>query len=266
MKVSIITVCYNSAATIQDTFESVLCQTYSDIDYVVVDGNSNDETVNIIKEYEKKFNGKMHWISESDKGLYDAMNKGIKMANGDIIGILNSDDYYASNNVLTSIIEEMTKKNIDSCYGNLLYIKKNKSYRYWRSGIKKSFKLGWMPPHPCFFVKKSIYEKYGCYRLDCGFTADYELMLRFLEKQQITTSWINEVFVKMRIGGVSNKNISSRIEAYKDDKAAWIVNNLKPYFFTILLKKIIKISQFFNISSINRITGQDGAYQSKFLQ
>ena len=124
MKISIITVCYNSASTIRDTFESVLRQTYSDIDYVVIDGNSNDETVSIIKEYEQRFNGKMRWISESDNGLYDAMNKGIKMAAGDIIGILNADDYYASNTVIENICKIMTKENIDSCYGNLLYIKK----------------------------------------------------------------------------------------------------------------------------------------------
>jgi len=244
MKISIITVCYNSVLTIRDTFESVLNQTYSDIDYIVVDGNSKDETVSVIKDYEQKFNGKMRWISEPDNGLYDAMNKGIRMANGDIVGMLNSDDYYASNNILALVIEAMSEKNIDACYGNLLYIKNNKPYRYWRSGQKKSFKWGWMPPHPSFFVRKKIYEKYGYFRLDCGFAADYELMLRFLEKQQITTSWVDEIFVNMRTGGVSNKRILSRINAYKDDKTAWMVNNLKPYFFTIFFKKILKISQY----------------------
>jgi glycosyltransferase involved in cell wall biosynthesis len=245
MKISIITVCYNSASTIRDTFEAVLNQTYSDIDYVVIDGNSNDETVSVIKEYEKKFNDKMRWISELDTGLYDAMNKGIQMANGDVIGILNSDDYYASNNVLTMVIEAMSKKNIDSCYGNLLYIRKNKPYRYWRSGTQKSFKFGWMPPHPSFFVKKNIYEKHGCFRLDCGSAADYELMLRFLERVKITTFWIDELFTIMGVGGVSNNSFFSRINAHNNDKKGWAVNNLTPYFFTFILKKILKIPQYF---------------------
>ena len=252
MKISIITVSYSSASTIRDTFESVLNQTYSDIDYVVIDGNSSDETILIIKEYEQKFNGRMHWISEPDNGLYDAMNKGIKMSSGEIIGILNSDDYYASNNVLTQVVDTISSKNTDSCYGNLLYVKKNKPYRYWRSGPHKSFKYGWMPPHPSLFIKKNIYEKFGYYRLDCGTAADYELMLRFLEKEKVTTQWIDELLVIMRVGGISNRSISSRIEALKNDKKGWIVNNLKPYFFTTFLKKIRKIPQYFQLIKLSK--------------
>jgi glycosyltransferase involved in cell wall biosynthesis len=244
-RISIITVCYNSASTIRDTFEAVLNQTYSDIDYVVVDGNSSDETVSIIKEYEQKFNGRMRWISEPDNGLYDAMNKGIKMSSGEIIGILNSDDCYASENVLMQVVDTISSKNIDSCYGNLLYVKKNKPYRYWCSGSQESFKFGWMPPHPTFFVKRKIYEDFGLFRLDCGVNADYELMLRFLEKEKITTFWINELLVIMRVGGVSNSSISSRIESLGNDKKGWIVNNLKPYFFTFFLKKARKMPQYF---------------------
>jgi glycosyltransferase involved in cell wall biosynthesis len=250
MKISIITVSYNSASTIKDTFESILLQTHSDIEYIVIDGNSSDGTVSIIKEYELKFNGKMKWISESDNGLYDAMNKGIKMATGDIVGILNSDDYYISNDVISSVVNVMSDKNINSCYGNIIYIKKGKPYRYWKSGNYKSFKFGWMPPHPAFFVRKSIYEKYGLFRLDCESAADYELMLRFLEKEKITTFWIDKIFTLMRTGGVSNKNISSRISAYKCDTKAWIVNGLKPYLFSIVLKKIVKIPQYFRAFGI----------------
>ena len=244
---SIITVCYNSALTIRDTFESVLNQTYSDIDYVVVDGNSTDETISIIKEYEHKFNGRMRWISEPDNGLYDAMNKGLKTANGEITGILNSDDRYASDDVLKQVVDTVSGKNTDSCYGNLLYVKKNKPYRYWQAGNRKSFKLGWMPPHPSLFIKKNVYEKYGYYRLDCGTAADYELMLRFLEKEKVTTQWIDELLVIMRVGGISNRSISSRIEALNNDKRGWIVNNLKPYFFTTFLKKARKIPQYFQL-------------------
>ena len=252
MKISIITVCYNSAATIRDTFESVLNQTYSDIDYVVVDGNSGDKTVSIIKEYEQKFKGKMRWISEPDNGLYDAMNKGIQMTSGDIIGILNSDDYYASNNILELVAKMFSEKNVDSCYGNLLYIKNEKPYRLWKSGKRRSFKLGWMLPHPCFFVKKSIYEKFGCFRLDCGSAADYELMLRFFEKENITTQWINELFIIMRIGGISNNSVISRIKAYKNDKKGWAVNNLEPLFLTFIMKKIFKIPQYFHVINISK--------------
>jgi len=245
MKVSIITVCYNSASTIHNTFESVLNQSYQDIDYIVVDGHSTDGTLTIIKNYEKKFTGRMRWISEVDNGLYDAMNKGIQMASGDIIGILNSDDYYASNAVLESVCNIINDKKIDSCYGNILYEKNKKPYRFWRAGRKKSFKLGWMPPHPGFFLKKCIYEKYGCFKLDYGSAADYELMLRLLEKERITTMWVNELFVIMKVGGISNKSFLSRIRAYKNDKKGWIDNNLSLYFFTLFLKKIVKISQYF---------------------
>jgi len=253
MKISIITVSCNSVLTIRDTFESVLSQTYTDIDYVVIDNNSKDGTVSIIKEYDSKFDGRMRWVSESDNGLYDAMNKGILMTQGDIIGILNSDDYYASNAVLEIVCKTMNTKNIDSCYGNLLYIRNNKPYRYWYAGVHKSFKLGWMPPHPAFFVRKTIYEKYGSFRLDCGSSADYELMLRFLQREDISTSWINELFVMMRVGGISNNSFSSRLNAYSNDKNSWKINNITPYFLTFFLKKILKIPQYF---LVRRISGK----------
>ena len=245
LKISIITVCYNSASTIRDTFESILAQTYSNIEYVIIDANSNDETPLIIKEYESKFNNKMTWISEPDNGLYDAMNKGIKMATGDIIGILNSDDYYISKNVLSNIVKIMSEKNLDSCYGNLLYVKNGKPYRYWKSGNYKSFKMGWMPPHPAFFVKKLVYEKYGLFRLDCGVNADYEIMLRFLEIYNISTQWIDKVIVCMAVGGKSNNGLQARINAIYDNKTAWKVNNIKPYIFTFFLKRLNKIPQYF---------------------
>lgn len=184
-------------------------------------------------------------VSEPDNSMYDAMNKGIKMATGDIVGILNSDDFYISKNVLSYIAEIMSEKELDSCYGNILYVKNGRPYRYWKSGNYKSFRMGWMPPHPAFFVKKTIYEKYGLFRLDCGAAADYELMLRFLEKEKITTLWIDEIFTIMRVGGISNRYLSSRISAYKNDKKAWVINNLTPYFFTLIAKKIVKIPQYF---------------------
>jgi len=263
MKISVITVCKNSASTICNTFESLLNQTYFDIDYIVIDGNSTDATISIIEKYESKFKGRMRWISERDKGLYDAMNKGIKLAVGEIIGIINSDDYLASNDVLEDVHKIICEKKKDSCYGNLLYMKNNKPYRFWQAGKQKSFKFGWMPPHPSFFIRKSIYDKYGCFRLDCGSTADYELMLRFFEKEKITTEWINKLFIVMRTGGVSNISLLSRIEAHHYDKKGWTKNNLSPYFFTFFLKKILKIPQYL---ILNKLYGENFTLRSLRIQ
>jgi glycosyltransferase involved in cell wall biosynthesis len=245
LKISIITVCYNSASTIRYTIESVFKQAHNDIEYILVDGNSTDETISIVKEYEPRFNGRMRWISEPDNGLYDAMNKGISMATGDIIGILNSDDIYASSDILSIVNKITAENNVDSCYGNILYIKNGRPFRYWKSGNHKSFKRGWMPPHPSFFVRKDVYEKHGVFRLDCGINADYELLLRFLDICKISTMWINKIFVYMNAGGKSNSSLKVRFDAIGNDRIAWKVNNIHPYFFTLFLKRLRKIPQFF---------------------
>jgi glycosyltransferase involved in cell wall biosynthesis len=245
MKISIITVCFNSIKSIRTVFQSVLSQIDIDLEYILIDGSSTDGTIGVIKDYAEKYPQIIKWVSEPDNGMYDAMNKGIVMATGEIIGILNSDDFYASNEILSLVDKIMTTKKIDSCYGNLVYIKNNKPYRYWRSGKQRSFKLGWMPPHPTFFIKKSIYEKYGLYRLNCGINGDYELMLRLLEKNNISTMWLDEVFVYMCAGGKSNNGFQSRLNGLVNDKFAWRINNLSPFFFTLSLKKIQKIPQFF---------------------
>jgi glycosyltransferase involved in cell wall biosynthesis len=247
MNISIITVCYNSVKTIRKTIESVLNQINVEFEYIIIDGKSEDGTIEIIEEYADKNSGKIFWSSEPDRGIYDAMNKGINMAAGDIISILNSDDIYASADVIYMVNKTMVEKDLDSCYGNLVYIKNNKPYRYWRAGIQESFKFGWMPPHPTFFVKKCIYEKYGLYRLDCGVNADYELMLRLLEIHTISTTWINKVLVYMTVGGVSNSGLKSRLDAFLNDNTAWKKNNLSPCFFTLLLKWARKLTQFIAI-------------------
>jgi hypothetical protein len=173
------------------------------------------------------------------------MNKGIRMATGDIIGILNSDDRYASNSILSLIHNTIIENNVDSCYGDLLYVKNGKPYRYWKSGEQKYFFSGWMPPHPSFFVRKEIYEKYGIFRLDCGINADYELLLRFLDIYKISTMWINKIFVYMNVRGRSNNSLKARFDAISNDGIAWKVNNINPYFFTLFLKRLRKIPQFF---------------------
>lgn len=247
MKISIITVCYNSERTVARTIESVLAQDFSDIEYLIVDGASSDNTVAIAETYRSRFAEKgisytVH--SEPDKGIYDAMNKGVLLASGDIIGILNSDDCYASSDVLSSVASGFEERKTDTLYGNLIYVKNGKPYRYWKSGKPRTFRYGWMPPHPAFFVTKEAYARYGLYRLDCGVNADYELMLRFLEKCRATTCWIDKVFVKMSAGGISDNGVGSRLQGVIDNKIAWKVNGMKLPFYTVYWKKIRKIPQF----------------------
>ncbi len=247
MKISIITVCYNSSQTISRTIESVLSQENVRLEYLIIDGASKDNTVAIAETYRNQFESKDFSFSvksEPDKGIYDAMNKGVNLATGDIIGILNSDDYYASTDVLYSVLQGFEKSNTDSLYGNLLYVKNGKSYRYWNSGKPRTMKFGWMPPHPAFFVKKDIYQKYGLFRLDCGTAADYELMLRFLEKNKISTLWINKTFTNMEAGGASSAGIDAYKKSHQNDKNAWVLNDLKPAPGFAWLKKIRKIPQF----------------------
>ncbi|MCQ2592675.1 MAG: glycosyltransferase [Treponema sp.] len=247
MKVSIITVCFNSEKYISRAIESVLSQNYLDVEYLIIDGGSKDSTVSICNSYIPAFAEKeMSYIisSEADNGIYDAMNKGISRATGDVIGILNSDDFYASNDILSMVMKNMKDNDIDSCFGNLLYIKNNKPYRYWKSGAPRTFKFGWMPPHPTFFVRKNVYNTLGIFRLDCGTAADYELMLRFLEKNHISTMWINKTFTFMEAGGASSASLKAYKKAHGEDNDAWKKNGIKAPFAVAWLKKIRKLPQF----------------------
>ena len=246
MKVSILTVVYNGARTIRQSVESVLKQDYPDIEYIVIDGNSNDGTQDIVRSYGEKIT---RFISEPDAGIYDAMNKGINLATGDVIGILNSDDFYAYGSAISDVVQTIKSGEYDGTYGDLEYIDANNESvvkRKWISGIYKdgSFVYGWMPPHPTFFVKREIYERLGAFRLDLGSAADYELMLRFVHKEKINLAYIPKVVVKMRAGGVSNSNFKNRLAANRNDLRAWQVNNLNPRFYTLWLKPLRKIIQF----------------------
>jgi glycosyltransferase len=247
LKVSIITVSYNSESTIGDTIKSVISQTYKNIEYLIIDGNSVDNTLNIIKKYNSKI---YKIVSENDNGIYDAMNKGINLATGDIIAILNSDDVYSNVNVINNVVEKFKQNSISCLYGDLVYTKKNdlnKITRFWKSGkyINNSFLYGWMPPHPTFFVKREIYLKYGYFRLNLSSAADYEIMLRIIHKNNERVFYFPEILIKMREGGVSNDNLLNRLRANKQDKIAWSINEIKPYFFTLWLKPLRKIHQFF---------------------
>ena len=246
-RVSIITVCYNSANTIEHTIRSVLKQrkTGVKLEYIVVDGASNDGTIDIIKKFEDEIT---IFISEPDSGVYDAMNKGIRLASGDIIGFLNSDDLYSHGKVIDRIITIFEKYNCDSVYGDVVYVDRNnisKIIRCWKSCSYEEglFRKGWHPPHPAFFVKREIYEKYGKFRLDFEIAADYELMLRFLEKYRITTYYIPEILVRMRIGGKSNKDLRNILRANYECYRAWKVNGLSPPLLLPFYKIIRKLPQ-----------------------
>lgn len=243
MKISIITVSYNAIATIEDTIKCVLAQSYENIEYIVVDGNSSDGTKEVISKYKNQIS---KIIIESDNGIYFAMNKGLSLATGDVIGILNADDLYADNDIIENVVTEFENANADALYGDLVYIKNNKVIRYWKSGKYswKLFKFGWMPPHPTFFVKKEMYKRIGVFNTDFKLAADYELMLRFLYLNKISCVYLPKVLVKMNIGGESNKSLKNRILANSEDKKAWKVNMLKMPFYTNYLKPLLKVKQF----------------------
>lgn len=209
MKISIITVCYNSATTIEKTIQSVANQTYNNIEYIIVDGNSKDETLSIIKKHESTIT---KWVSEPDKGLYDAMNKGIAMATGDIVGIVNSDDTFYSNTILADIAAFHQNNAIDASVGNIIQhnlkgkIVRLYSSKNWRP---EKLKIGFMPPHPSIFFKKSLFEKYGDYKLDFKIGADYELITRFFLKNKISWKYSGITTTAMLVGGLSSSGTSS---------------------------------------------------------
>lgn len=252
MKISIITIAYNSAATIEDTIQSVLSQDYPEVEYIIVDGASTDKTLSIVDRYADRI---AHFISEPDKGIYDAMNKGVQLATGDVIGILNSDDFYADTRVLSDVASRFgaertdSAANIDALYADLVYVdreKGDKVVRYWKAGPYRpnSFRRGWMPPHPTFFVRRACYERYGLYSLDLRSAADYELMLRFIHKHGIKLAYLERVITHMRIGGESNVSIKNRIRANQEDRRAWTMNGLRPAWYTLSLKPLSKLGQF----------------------
>ena len=246
MKASIITVVYNGAEFIRDCIESVRNQTYANIEYIIVDGNSTDGTVEIVQSYGTNV---ARFISEPDKGLYDAMNKGIRLATGDVIGLLNADDFYRHNRVIENMVATFERTGSDAVYGDMLYVDRTdtrKLKRYWRSGwySEDAFLWGWMPGHLSFFAKRQLYTDYGLFRLDMKSAADYELMLRFIHKNKAKLAYMNEVTIVMRVGGISNSSLQNRLRANREDQRAWQLNGLKPYFFTFWLKPLRKLKQY----------------------
>ncbi|MEN8148121.1 MAG: glycosyltransferase family 2 protein [Campylobacterota bacterium] len=246
MKISIITSVYNNRETIAEAIESVLSQTYDDIEYIVVDGASTDGTVDVIKRYEGQIST---FVSEPDKGIYDGLNRGVALATGDVVGFLHSDDLFQDEHVVAKIAEAFKADDVDSTYGDLVYVSKentSKVVRYWKSGAYSLKKLenGWMPPHPTFYVKRRVYEAYGAFDTSFKIAADYDSILRFLGREGITTRYIPEVLVKMRVGGESNKSLKNLVCKTKEDIRA-IKNNDVGHIRSLLFKNLSKIPQFF---------------------
>jgi glycosyltransferase involved in cell wall biosynthesis len=247
MKVTIITVCFNSSSTIQETLKSVTNQDYEDIEYIVIDGRSNDGTLEIIKGHQQLIN---KCISEPDDGLYYAMNKGLELATGDVIGFMNSDDIFNHDSCVSEIMNTFNTTDADIVYGDIVYTDPkdtSRIVRYWKSGEFEidSHQRCWMPPHPATYIKRSIFEKFGNFNTDFKIAADYELLLRFIFTHKIYPVYLSKIMVRMRTGGLSNASIRniiiSNIEVFKSHKA----NLLDVSIWKILLKPLRKLRQYF---------------------
>ncbi len=243
--ISIITAAKNASATIARCIESVQQQHYP-AEHIIVEGSSTHHTAMILKN---NLPHGVRIIYDPESGLYDAINKGLASATGEIVGVLNADDFYAHTNVLSRVAKVFENRSIDSCYGDLAYVatgNSTKVVRYWKARPcrKELFFRGWMPPHPTFFVRRSIYEAYGGFNPNLGSSADYELILRFFMRQNITTAYIPEILVIMRTGGLSNASLRNRIKANRMDKMAWKINCLKAKPWTFIAKPLLKIGQY----------------------
>jgi glycosyltransferase len=246
MKISVITATWNSAQTISDTLDSILSQSYTDIEYIVIDGLSRDNTLEIIKNHNVKVD---IIVSEKDNGIYDALNKGIAVATGDVIGFLHSDDVFACSDALQQIADAFSQSEIDSVYGDLNYVSKNDTervIRHWKSNEykRKNILSGWMPPHPTFYMKRVCYQTFGSFDLSYKISADYDSILRYLWKNSLTSSYVPKVLINMRVGGESNRSLKNIILKSKEDYKA-MKNNDLPAVTALLGKNLSKIPQFF---------------------
>jgi len=251
MKVSIITVTYNSARTLTRAIRSVCRQDFKNLEYIIVDGESADSTLNIVKEFAAQY-PQIKYISENDNGIYDAINKGIQMATGDVIGLLNSDDELQNNHILSHIIKHMNEEKADILYGDLVYCKYDaiehnppRVVRYWKSNPfhERDIKLGWMPPHPTMYCKKEVFKKVGLYRTDFRISADYEFILRAFTMPELKKVYLPEVIIKMETGGISNRNIRTMCMKTREDIRAMKMHHMN-VLVTILCKNLRKIKQF----------------------
>ncbi len=244
-KLSIITVTKNDKNYIEDCIKSVIEQQYPNYEYIIIDGGSTDGTIDIIKKYCDHIS---IFVSEPDGGIYDAMNKGIKLATGDIVGILNSDDIYKSNDVLTEVVREFTEKGVDAVFADLVYVDRNntdKIVRYYKSAnfTPDKFAYGWMPAHPTFFLKRKYYEKYGLFKTDYQIAADYELVVRLLGKNKLSYSYLPKVIIKMRSGGISTSSFKSNWILNMEIIRACRENGIQTNIFKVFSKYLVKFYQ-----------------------
>ena len=244
MKLSIVTPVYNDPR-ISRALDSILSQQHDEeLELIVIDGGSGASTLDVLQRYRDRIS---ILVSEPDKGVYDAMNKGIRLATGEVIGILNADDRYYDDFVLRDVAAAFQDPKTDACYGDLVYVDSlDRISRYWKSGEyhPSKFYLGWMPPHPTFFVRRGLYEKYGNFDLRYTIAADYELMFRLILKHRISLKYIPRVLVKMSLGGKSNRSVSNIIKANLEVWQAWRNNNLSFGYLVPLLKPAQKVVQF----------------------
>ena len=245
MKLSIVTVVLNNKVFLESCIGSVLEQDCPNVEYIIIDGGSTDGTLQVIKKYEKRIN---RWISEKDQGIYDAMNKGIRLATGDVIGILNSDDFYVSKDVLSTVKNEFESRNVDSVFADMVYVKRHepeKIVRYYRSSgfTLEKFTYGCMPAHPTFFVKRDVYERFGLFKTDYHIASDYELMLRFLLCNRISYNYLPKVLIKMRAGGVSTRSLKSNWILNNEILRACSENGIKTNIFKVYSKYLTKCFQ-----------------------
>ena len=245
MRISIITATYNSEKTLLDTLLSLEKQTHPDIEYIVVDGASKDNTIKLIKRNGTKVS---KIICEPDKGIYDALNKGIQAASGDVIGFLHSDDLLAYDDAIADIEKKFKSTGCDAIYGDLEYVAQNdttKRIRLWKSGSFSRFKtkVGWMPPHPSFYMKRECYSQFGSFSLDYRISADYDSLLRYILKQRISIAYLPKVLVKMRVGGISNRSVSSMVKKSMEDIRIMKRNGII-WPLALAYKNISKLPQF----------------------
>ena len=249
MKLSLITACFRSAGTLRTALDSVLEQKDVDLDYIVVDGGSDDGTVELLKEYEVKFAGRMRWISEKDRGMYDAINKGIKMATGDVVGILNSDDMFESDETLAHVVDSFNRvERVDAVYADIRFVKGDlqTTSRYYSAKRWKPWMLQWgkMPPHPSVYIRRDLFEKYGFYKLGYDIAADYELLIRYLRMAKLNTRYLNECVVRMRMGGKSTRGWKSFKTLNKEIVRGNLENGYFCCFPMLMPKYLFKIFEF----------------------
>lgn len=248
MKVSVITATWNSAATLRDTLESVLCQTYSDIEHIIIDGGSTDGTMDLVHRYEPRYNGRLRYISEPDNGIYDAMNKGITMASGEVVGILNSDDFYTAPDTLQRLMDELISSKVDAVYGDIHYVEdKNpaKCVRYYSSAGFRRWKmlLGFMPAHPSFYCRKKVYDRLGLFSTSYKVAADFEHLLRLIYIGKISIKYVPKDCVTMRTGGASTSGWASHRQILADHVRAYRENHVRSNALLDSLRYIYKAAE-----------------------